>query len=133
MARLTLDQLFDRPQLKEQTVTIEEIGGDVLLRELTAQQLQNARDESKNQGNTRAGKAGTINQAMFEKKLVAYCLVEPKIDPVADMGKLMAMPQSLFMRILRESMKINGLNEEAQQEAEKTFPEDEGADHAGAV
>jgi hypothetical protein len=133
MAHLTADQLFSIPTLVEREVQIDGLPGGIVMRELTAQQLQQAREQSTNRGNTRAGKDGTLNQSMFEKFLVAYTIVTPKLDPTTDLGRLMSMPQSLFMRLLREAMAINGLSEEAQQAAAKTFQEDEGNGHAGTV
>jgi hypothetical protein len=126
MARLTLDQLLAGPALKELTVEFPELGGDVLLRELTADRLQQARTESTLKSNTRSGgKAGEVDQSMFEVNLILYTVVDPVIEKL-HLLKLKQLPQSVFMRLLRAAMDVNGLSQEATREADQTFPESEG-------
>ena len=112
MARLTRDKLFSI-KLKEKEVPIPELGGEVLMRELTVAQQDKIR-ESCTKGNDADGKP-IVDLSGFRRKLVMETIIDPVLQP-EDFEALEKLPGGLFNRLQNEAIEVNGLQKDLKGE-----------------
>lgn len=127
MPILSVDQILNAPDLKEQEIEVPEWGGAVKIRAFTKGDMQRIRQEATLKHNTPTGKRGDIDQNHLEMLMFVRGVCEPQFEP----SHILALKQKAagpFQRVLKQILDISGLTEEAIEEAETTFPLEPGAE-----
>lgn len=116
MAILTKDQILAAQDLKRETVSVPEWGGEVIVQELTGDQ----RDAY--QASLYGGKpGGELDLKRFQVKLLAFCLVDEGGNPLfseADIDGLAKKGAKTITKLFNVAQKLNGLAEDSVEQAE---------------
>lgn len=111
---LKVEEILSARDLVEEDVECPEWGGKIRIRGLTVE----AQDEYRK----RATVKDEVDQNLAARYLFIASVVRPRFtaDRVEQLSKKAAAP---FNRVIKRCLVINGLTEEATQEAAKSFPD----------
>lgn len=111
---LKVEEILSARDLLEEDVETPEWGGKVRIRGLTVE----AQDEYRK----RATVKDEVDQNLAARYLFIASVIKPRFtaDRVEQLSKKAAAP---FNRVIKRCLVVNGLTEEATQEAAKSFPD----------
>lgn len=118
MALLTKDQLTQKRRLKTERVEIPELGGDVIVRELSAKE----RDEFDMSTIKRNGKKVEQNLQNLRARLCVRAVVDDDGKPLlteADVAALGEQPGSIIDRIYTVAARLSGITKADEDELSK--------------
>jgi len=110
---LTVDQILDSVDFKEEVIEVKEWGGNVKIRSLNIEQMQHIRKSS-----TLA--EGAIDEEKFGMLLFIEGVSEPKFDE-SHIDKLKTKNLMAYGRVITRLQEICGLGGEEVKEAKKLF------------
>lgn len=124
---LDLEQFLNAPALPEELVDVPELGGAVKIRAFTKAKQQELKNQATLKHAAHGKKAGEIDSDYLEMLMLVHGVVEPELKS-EHVIRLKQHPAGIIDRINKAILRINGMSEEAQQDAERTFPQEEGSD-----
>ncbi len=124
MAVLNRSQLIQKRDLARESVAVPELGGEVLVRELTAKE----RDEFDVSSIKRNGKKIEQNLANLRARLCVKAVIDEQGEPLlteADAAALGDQPGSIIDRIYAVAARLSGITKDDEKElAEKNVGSD---------
>lgn len=127
MARLKKDA-WKKPSLKTKEVEVEELGGSVLVRELPAQFSAevSSKIELISRGREQIAKVDT---AIMERLQFAHGVVDDDLEPMfseTEVAEIQKKHGRAFKTVIGVIDEISGIDKEAIEKAEATFPSGDG-------
>ncbi len=123
MGRLTRDALLGASDLIEREVELPTIGGSVTVRSLPAAYSNQASSESlKLVTSARGEQMATVDTAHLEVLQVLHGLVDPKLTSIEDAQTFATKCGPAFKEVIRVIDEISGVDKEAIEKANATFP-----------
>lgn len=110
--RLTLEQIWEADDLKHEVLDVPEWGGTIEIKPLTKGEHQDAR--------RRSIKRNEIDPDLLELNLLVAGVVEPKLS-LEDGERLKRKNAGVIERILRDILRLSGLDATAVTEADRRF------------
>ena len=110
---LTLEEILNANDLREQIVEVPQWGGAVKIRELTKVEQAFIRKEAR-------GPDGQVDPEKLEILLMAYGLAEPKIT-LEQAQQLRNKSAAAWETILWAMLELNNMTEEAQKRMRQSF------------
>lgn len=110
--RLTLEQIWEADDLKHETVDVPEWGGTIEIKPLTKGEHQECRRKSI--------KRGEVDPDLLELNLLCAGVVDPKLTQ-EDGERLKRKNAGTIERLLRDILRISGLDQNAVSEADRRF------------
>lgn len=127
MARLKKDA-WNKSSLKTKEVEVEELGGSVLVRELPARFSAevSSKIELISRGRDQIAKVDT---AVMERLQFAHGVVDDDLSPMFSENEVKEIQEKhgrAFKTVIGVIDEISGIDKEAIEKAEATFPENDG-------
>jgi len=113
MTLLTKDAILKAKDIKTKRVYIEEWGGDVLIKNMTAQRHAIFEDLQKQQGDNEA-------LAYFAASIIINEDGSPMFDSVDDIKALNDKSNTALIKILTAGMELNGIAGDIEEEAKNS-------------
>jgi len=114
---LTREMLLSATEVPTQTVPIPELGGDVVLRGMTARE----RTQFEKKFITEHRGKQKRNLDAFREQLCVFCCVDPKLTE-ADVEKLSAVRADVIERIANVAAELSGISEKDLDELGQPSP-----------
>ena len=112
---LSVEDILAATQLEERTVEIPELGGSVKIRAFSKGEQQYVRRLATDR------KTGKIDTDKLELMILIRGVTEPQFTPES-VERLKLVQASVLDRIISAISEISGMNDEAVEAAEATFP-----------
>jgi hypothetical protein len=109
---LTLDDLHAAPPTQEYTVAIPGLGGDVVIRNLTHEEVRQIYD--------RNTKRGEVNTDGVERTMIFWASVNPKLPP-PEYDVLVKKNAAIIRQIIAAILDVSGLTPDALETAKARF------------
>lgn len=123
MERLSKEALLGASDLVEREVDLPTIGGSVKVRSLSAAYSnQAASDALKMTTTPRGDQVATMDTAKLEALQALHGLVEPKLSSLAEAEQFARQCGPAFKEVIRVIDEISGVDKEAIEKAQATFP-----------
>lgn len=120
MALLTKQQILDAQDIKTETVSVPEWGGEVRVRALSAAE----RDQFEDKVVKRDGKRSRVVLTDIRARLAAICMVDEagkRLFSDAEMAELTKKSAAALQRVFEVAQRLAGITDEDTEELEKNF------------
>lgn len=123
MSRLTKGELLGASDLREAEVELPSIGGSVLVRSLPAAYSNHAMSDALEVVTDGRGRqSASVNTQKLEALQVLHGLADPKLDSIEEAHAFALRVGSAWRTIVSKIDEISGIDKEAIEKANATFP-----------
>lgn len=127
MARLTKEALLEANDIRTKEITLETIGGSVVVQGLSASYSNEAQSEAVEMKQVGRDQVAKVNTVKMEAIQVYHGLVDPKLDSVEEAQRFLEQCGPAAVKVVEAIDELSGLDKEAIAEAKAKFPSS-GAD-----